>query len=46
MEKASREAGLKYLADPNALEIDFNWIRIESKFNAEKLSEEEILKEE
>lgn len=37
---------MKYLADPNALEIDFNWIRIESKFNAEKLSEEEILKEE
>ncbi|MEM2100221.1 MAG: hypothetical protein QXP45_02660 [Thermoproteota archaeon] len=45
VEKATREAGLKYLADPNALEIDFNWIRIESKFKAEKLVEEEILKE-
>lgn len=45
VEKAGREAGLKYLADPNSLEIDFNWIKIESRFKVERLSEEEILKE-
>ena len=45
IEKAAKEAGLKHLTDPNGLEIDFDWIRIESRFKAENLLEEEILKE-